>query len=227
MTPHTWLPFRNCFQHRALVPSYLVIWAGAKSLCLCAEGREGWQDKAALPWGALISFFRPRCFPCSLQIPPWSHLPTEGRFLEKGVPQHCLGPPFLLQHSSFISSCAPNTAEEMLCGVPWASLVTACERNDNIPAHWSWQPPSCRGPVAVFSYLRGARGLAVPVQIWSTLLLAQLQELGGQCHPRCHWRRGEKDYHGHFTLQQSKTCQPRGEYLPWRNKRGWRGAVGK
>lgn len=68
MTASTWLPFKICFQHRALVPSYLVICAGATSLC--AEGKEGWQDKAPLPLGALISSFRPRSFMCALQIPP-------------------------------------------------------------------------------------------------------------------------------------------------------------
>lgn len=68
MIPSTWLPFRNCFQHRALVPSYLVICAGAASLC--AEGREGWQDKAPLPLGALISSFRPCSFVFALWIPP-------------------------------------------------------------------------------------------------------------------------------------------------------------
>lgn len=55
-------------QHRALVPFYLVIWAGTTSFC--AEGREGWQDKAPLPLGASVSSFRPLSFVCSLQILP-------------------------------------------------------------------------------------------------------------------------------------------------------------
>lgn len=93
MTPRTWLPFRNFFQHRALVPSYLVIWAGATSLCLCAEGREGWQDKAALPWGALISFFRPRC---SLQIPPMEPPPHRRSLSGEGGPSALPGAPLSL-----------------------------------------------------------------------------------------------------------------------------------
>lgn len=191
MTPSTWLPFRNCFQHRALVPSYLVICAGATSLCLRAEGREGRQGKAALPSGALISSFRPRSFLCSLQIPPvvspQSHS-GEGESLSTAW-----GLPFSYSTAT-LSPPLPQTAEEMLCGVPGGSLVTACERNARIPGNLSWQPPSCHSPVAVLSYLgRDTRGLAVPVQIQSTLLLAQLQELGGHCHPRCHCRREEKD----------------------------------
>lgn len=59
-----------------------------------------------------------------------------------------------------LSPPLPQRAEETLCGVPCAS-----ERNDNIPAHPGWQAPSCRGPVAVLSYLSGPCGLAVPVQI--------------------------------------------------------------
>lgn len=78
---------------------------------------------------------------------------------------------------------------------------------------------SAVAPLAVFSYLLGTRGrvsrwLAGPMQIGSTLLLAQPEELGGHFHPRRHWRREEKDYRGHFTLQQSQTCQPRDSIFP-------------
>lgn len=164
---------------------------------------------------------------CS-RFPPWCHLSP---FLENGDPQHCLDPPSCYSTAA-LSPPLPQRAEEMLCGVPCASLVAASERNDNIPVHPSWipafcilHPASCL-PMAVLSYLSGTQAGCASADR-SALLLAQLQELGGQCHPRCQWRREQKDYHGYFTLQSSKTCQPRGQYLPLVNKRGWREAVGK
>lgn len=168
-------------QHRALVPFYLVIWAGATSLC--AEGREGWQDKAPLPLGASISSFRPLSFVSA----------TSASFWRRGSLSTARDPPFSYSTVA-LSPPLPQRAEEMLCGVPCVS-----ERNDNIPEHWSWQPPSCQGPW-LFSPIGVGHAGWLGLCDRSTLLLAQPQELGGQCHPRCHWRREEKDYHGHFTL---------------------------
>lgn len=160
MIPNICLPFRNCFQHRALVPSYLITCAGATSLC--AEGREGWQDKAPLPLGALISSFRPRSFVFALRIPPWCHLSP---FLEKGVPQ----PPFLLQHSSSISSPAPKSRGDAV----WSPLCLGEEcQHSCTPELAASILPWPRGCFLLSEWAMWA-GCACADR--STLLLAQLR----------------------------------------------------
>lgn len=94
---------------------------------------------------------------CAPHSPP--RAVTSAPLWRRGFLSTAWGPPFLFSTAA-LSPPLPQRAEEMLCGVPCAS-----ERNDNIPAHPSWQPPSCRGPVAVFSYRSGTCGLAVPVPI--------------------------------------------------------------
>lgn len=63
--------------------------------------------------------------------------PTCSRSLfGEGSPSALPRAPFLVQHGSFISFCAPNVAEKMLYGeVPCASLLTAYKKNDSISAH--------------------------------------------------------------------------------------------
>lgn len=162
MTPSTWLPFRNCFQHRALVPSYLVICAGATSLC--AEGKEGWQAKAPLPLGALISSFRPRSFTCALQIPPVaSPLSLSG----EGGPSALPRPPFSLTAQQLYLLPCPKEQRRCCVESPvprWSQAgggMTGLQHMQHIRAG-SLRPAR---PLAVLSYRGGTRGLAVPLQI--------------------------------------------------------------
>lgn len=127
------------------------------------------------------------------------HLPVVGCFVEKGDPQHYLGPLFPVARNYF-SFSALNGAEKMLHGeVPRASLLTTYKRNDSISTHSGWQPQSdCCGPLAVFSYLSGTHAPCPSVAACAyadscVSLLAGLEELGGHFHPSPHWRRAGKD----------------------------------
>lgn len=73
---------------------------------------------------------------------------TSVPFWRRGVPQHCLGPPFLLQHSNFISSPAPNCRGDALWSPRWLlgdSLREECQdsRESELAASILPQPRGC------------------------------------------------------------------------------------
>lgn len=148
-------------------------------------------------------------FLCSYKIPYMVSAPHRRSLSGERSPSALPWAPLsLIAQKLYLLPCPKCSWEDAVQRSPLCLLVnslqeewqhfSALELAASISLLW---PPWLFCPICLGHVGHVSRWLTVCMQIGSTLLLAQLEELGGHFHPRCHWRREEKDYRGHFTLQ--------------------------